>query len=224
MPLLNTLTFNIHSSIYFNNQIDLISNEDIQKTFKNFKQNEIISCVDYFPKAKKCQCHIYSHPYKLKHYYNITNNFPGGIFEYVREISLFDERPFKHEFFLQISQSFPLLKKLTVINVKQQNNKHSRISKNGKENLSIIKYPHLTELDLTLVHKDYIRQFLLDTKTCLPNNVYLLIDYRLTKKITRNFTRNTTRTNCAKLGYVFFSRRLEFPEHLKDYFPYTEIL
>ncbi|CAF0887525.1 unnamed protein product [Rotaria sordida] len=31
MPRLNTLTFNIHSSIYFNNQINLKSNGDIQK-------------------------------------------------------------------------------------------------------------------------------------------------------------------------------------------------
>jgi hypothetical protein len=28
------------------------------------------------------------------HYENITNNFPGGLFKYVRMVSLFDELPF----------------------------------------------------------------------------------------------------------------------------------
>jgi len=41
--------------------------------------------------------------YSLTYYDNITNNFPGGLFKYVVEISLYDERPFEHEFFLRIS-------------------------------------------------------------------------------------------------------------------------
>jgi hypothetical protein len=57
------------------------------------------------------QCHIYSYPYEWKCYKNITNNFPGGLFKCVYEVSLFDERPFEHEFFLQIAQSFPFMKK-----------------------------------------------------------------------------------------------------------------
>jgi hypothetical protein len=34
-------------------------------------------------------------PYYKK---NITNNFPGGLFKFVHEIWLLDERPFEHEF------------------------------------------------------------------------------------------------------------------------------
>ena len=52
----------------------------------------------------------------MKYYDNITNNFPGGLFKYVREVSLYDERPFEHEFFLRIAQSFPFMKKLTIKN------------------------------------------------------------------------------------------------------------
>ena len=107
----------------------------------------------------------------MKYYDNITNNFPGGLFKCVREISLFDEHPFEHEFFLRIAQSFPFMEKLTLNNYKPQNNKQCRKSKNDNQDLSIIKYPHLTKLNLYEAHDDYVEQFLVDTKTCLPNNV-----------------------------------------------------
>ncbi|CAF4319627.1 unnamed protein product [Rotaria sp. Silwood2] len=96
---LKKFAFNIYSNIRDYDALDLTSNEDIQHTFRTFKDYQIISTVDYFPKEKRGQCHIYSYPYNLKHYKNITNNFPGGLFEYVSEISLFDEHPFEHEFF-----------------------------------------------------------------------------------------------------------------------------
>ena len=91
MPQLNRFKFNIHSTVHDHNQIRLLSNEDIRHTFNDFQNSKIISCVDYFPEMKRGQCHIYSYPYELKEYHQITNNFPGGSFKYVREISLFDE-------------------------------------------------------------------------------------------------------------------------------------
>jgi hypothetical protein len=114
MQLLNELRFNICSFSHFYNKINLPSNEDIQHTFKDFKNKQIISSTDYFQgiklgQIKYSQCYIYLYPYKLKDYNNITNNFPGGLFRCVRKVSLFDEHPFEHEFFLRISQSFPLL-------------------------------------------------------------------------------------------------------------------
>ncbi|CAF3671306.1 unnamed protein product [Rotaria sp. Silwood1] len=83
---------------------------DGNEAFKNFKYNNIMSCVDHFPKAQIGQCHIYSYLYELEHYGTKANNFPGGIFKCVRKILLFDERSFEHEFFLRTSQSFPMLK------------------------------------------------------------------------------------------------------------------
>ncbi|CAF1557097.1 unnamed protein product, partial [Rotaria sp. Silwood1] len=112
MSRLNKFTFNIHSSSCFYDQINLSSNEDTQKTFRDFN-NKIVYGVDYFPKANYGQCHIYSYPYKLNYYDNITNNFPDGIFTCVRKMSLFDEHPFEHEFFLRLAQSFPLIEELT---------------------------------------------------------------------------------------------------------------
>ncbi|CAF5062357.1 unnamed protein product, partial [Rotaria sp. Silwood1] len=97
MPKLNNFTFNIHSLSSFYKKINLSLNQDIQKTFRVLNDKQIIYWTDYFPKQKKGHCHIYSCPYKLNGYNYITNNFPGGIFKSVREVSLFDERPFEHE-------------------------------------------------------------------------------------------------------------------------------
>jgi hypothetical protein len=41
---------------------NLPSNDDIQITFNNFK-NQIISSIDYFPREKLFYTHIYSYPY-----------------------------------------------------------------------------------------------------------------------------------------------------------------
>ncbi|CAF3878103.1 unnamed protein product [Rotaria sp. Silwood1] len=225
MLFLNKFTFNIRSFSHFYNQINIPSNEDIQHTFNDYKDNQIISCVDYFPSRNSSQCHIYSYPYKLKHYDNITNNFSGGIFKCVREVSLFDERPFEHEFFLRIAESFPLMEKLTLINMKPQINKFYQQSKKDDQHLSIvIKYSHLMNLNLTKIDEAYLEQFLLDTKMSLPNGIFLQTDYQLLNNVTHNFTRNETRNNCAKLKIIFFINKSEFPEHLKDYFPCAKIL
>ncbi|CAF4433860.1 unnamed protein product [Rotaria magnacalcarata] len=89
---------------------------------------------------------------KLNYYDDITNNLPGGILKYVRKVSLFDEHPFEHEFFLRIAQSFSMMENLTV------------------------------QLDLIHTYKDYHAQFLLDTKTCLPFDVLVSMQYELLKK------------------------------------------
>lgn len=60
-------------------------------------------------------------------YISKFNNFTFGIhpintFYTVREVPLFNERPFKHEFLLPIAQSFPFLKNLCVRNGKSIKN------------------------------------------------------------------------------------------------------
>ncbi|CAF2986737.1 unnamed protein product [Rotaria sp. Silwood2] len=220
---LNSFTFNIRSFNSRYNQTDLPSNEDIQKTFKDFKYNKIISCVDDFQKSRYNQCHIYSYPYEWKCYNKITNNFPGGLFKCVNEVSLFDERPFEHEFFLQIQKSFPFMKKLTITNRKAQMNKRRRKSKNDDENLSIINYYHLTELRFFRAHEDYLEEFLLATKTSLLNNVYLFVGRDLLEKVTDNCTRDATRLNCSKIIYCYSKYDTQLEEHIKDYFFHTDI-
>jgi hypothetical protein len=201
MTKLNKFTFNILTITSVQNQIGLPSNEDIHYTFRDLKNSQIISSIEYVRKEQKSRCHFYSYPYLWKVYNNITNSFSGGLFRCVRVISVSDERPFEHEFFLRISQSFPFLKKLTIVNDEPQKNQQCRKSNDDNESLTIIQYPFLTKLDLLEAHDDYVEQFLLDTKTCLPNNVHLIIFYLTLKKITNNFTRNETRINASKVKY-----------------------
>ncbi len=162
------------------------------------------------------QCHFYSYSYpsELTIYELITNNFPGGIFQKVRRVSLQDERPFEHEFFFRISQSFPFMERLVVSNKKPQ--KKQTISKITKSRF--IKYPYLIELDLYHAHKDYYKQFLFDDRSCLPKNISVYMDYRFAKKVTQNFTSNAARNNCAKIVFIAFLNKSKFPDHIKDYF------
>jgi len=154
----------------------------------------------------------------LEFYKDITNNFPGGLFKYVTEVSLYDESPFEHEFFLRLAQSFPLMTALTVVNWKSQNAKRRRKGKRQNENVSVIEYPSLTTLNLFDVHDDYIEQFLSHTKTCLLKDVHLLINYKPLKRVTHNFKRETTRINCAKILCTCLEEKIRFPIHTKDYF------
>ncbi len=181
--------------------------EDIQHSFEHFSEKG------------KGQCHIYSYPFTIGVYPNIANNFPGGLFICVSEISLFDEHPFEHEFFVHITESFPLLKRLTIQNEKPQCAK----SKNIYKNLLIIQYPHLENLHFKRTHGDYIEQFLIDTKTDLPSNVTLCSDYKFLKRLTHQFTRNPIRLNCGKMEYVCSERIIHFPKHFQNYFFKTDI-
>jgi hypothetical protein len=221
MPLLNKFTFNIYSETDFYNENNIPSNEYIQQTFEHFPNKQIISCVDYFPGIRNSQCHFYTYPYssQLTIYENITNNFPGGIFRKVHRVSLFDERPFEHQFFFRISQSFPFMETLIISNRKAQKNKQFRKSSNQNQDLSIIKYSHLIVLDLRCAHKDYYKQFLFDDRSRLPKKISVYMDYRFAKKVTQNFTSNAARKNCAKIVSTAFLNNSKFPDHIKDYFP-----
>jgi hypothetical protein len=196
LPRLKIFGFNICSFINHYNQIGLLRNEDIQNTFRGFPNNQTITCIDYFPDKNEGQCHVYSYPFTLTSYERITNNFPGGLFTYVRRVSLFDEYPFEHEFFIRIQKSFPFMEDLTVTNWKAQ-------YKNDNRDLSLIHYHHLTCLDLTEVHDDYIEQFLLDTKTSLPFNLDLSVHYESIRRVTHDFKRIETRINYSKINCAY---------------------
>jgi hypothetical protein len=221
VPRLYKFTFNIRSTIKHRNQTNFPLNEQIEKTFEYFSNNQIITSIDHFEEEGYSQCHIYSYPYKLKTYGYITNNFRGGLFPSVTEVSLYDERPFEHEFFLRIAQSFPFMKELTIKNRKAQNHKQLIKSNNDNQMLSIISYPNLSRLDLTKTHDDYVELFLFDRKMALPNNLHLCVDYQSLKKVTYNFTRSTIPNNCTKLAGLYFYPVDQIDEQIKNYFPHT---
>ncbi|CAF1590981.1 unnamed protein product [Rotaria sordida] len=112
IPKLKKFIFNIGSLTYLGNQHYLSSNENIKHSSKKFQNSEMISNIDYFERTRFLYSHIYSHPYTWDFYHHISNNFRGGLFKSVRIISLFDEQPFEHDFFLLIAQSFPYFSRL----------------------------------------------------------------------------------------------------------------
>jgi len=216
MTKLKEFKFDIRSIIRFNNQLNLPSIEDIQKTFIKFKNDHIISSIDYFPKLNQFHCHSYSYPYTQIYYDNISNNFSGGFFQCVHKISLFDERPFEHEFFLRLAQSFPFMKELVLHNRQQQ--------KNENQQWSIIEYLHITVLDLVQTHDNYVEQFLNNAKSCLRNYIHLHVDYNTLKRVTENFTSDVTRINCSKIKWLILYNKPNLCPGLKDYFFHSEIL
>lgn len=214
MPLLHEFRFNIRSMIPFHSGMYLVSNDDIQRTFKNFPDYEVISSVDYFPHDRCGQCHIYSYPYTLTHYDNISNHFSGGLFNCVQIVTLFDEHPFEHEFFMRIAQAFPFLKDLTITNSKPQKYKqHSNLNDENRD-ISIIVYSHLTELHFIQAHDDYVEQFLLDTKTCFLNDIYVSIHDDVLQRVTHNFTRDATQKNYSKIKTLHLHERLDLSKYL----------
>ncbi|CAF2216084.1 unnamed protein product [Rotaria magnacalcarata] len=159
----------------------------------------------------------------MEYYGDISNNFPGGLFNYVRMVSLLDEHPFEHEFFLGIVQSFPFMEKLCLINHSSQQCKKFYESNNDNRNLFAIKYSFLSELVIVDVHDDYVEQFLLDTKTYLPYNIIFRVNYKSLQRATHCFTRDATRINCAKINKLKLDGESKSSNCLKQYFPCANI-
>ena len=211
---LNRFSFSISSYIFANSEAILPSLEDIQRTFDDFSNLQVLSSVDYFPKAQLARCLIYSCPSLLQYYDIITNHFPGGLFINVRIVSLIDERPFEHEFFHAIQQSFPFLQRLSVENDQPQ--KCKQFFK------SVIEYPYLNELIIVDVHDDYIEQFLVHSKASFQN-ITLHINYESLQRITHHFTRDDTRMNCTQINQLVLYGERNHSHCLQEYFPYAKV-
>ena len=203
MLRLSQLTFDIRSIMKMNNQTILPSKEDIQKTFESLQYTEIKSYINHFQNRNEYQCHVYTYPSQMSFYHYLSNQFPGGYYPYVSIVSLYDEYPFEHQFFLQLVQSFPFIEKLVLSNNQSQQCKHSCQSKNANYHFSVVKYAHVIELHLNSINDDYIEEFLCDTKTSFRNNIRLHIPVNALSRVTKHFTRNDTRKNCAKVDSLF---------------------
>ncbi|CAF3912460.1 unnamed protein product [Rotaria sp. Silwood1] len=216
MSNLHTFLFDIVTHIININEASK-SSDDIRRTFVQH-----VDCyIDCSPN-KEGRCHIYSLPFTMKYMHAVTNNFPGGIFRTVRTSSLFDDiRPFEYDFFKRISHSFPLFNQLTIFNSIQQNEKGTQNSYDNKKRFLIIEFVHLSKLNLSYAHFNYIEQFLLNTNTYLPSLNELEIQYEHLLSVIENFTSDATRFVCAKL------KRLHTPGtsvHSKDFYLYFPLL
>lgn len=125
-----------------------------------------------------------------------------------------------NDLILNVVNPLPFLKKLTfnICSYIRFNNQLTLLN-----NEDIQHTFNLVYLDLTKAYQDYYEQFLFDTKTCLPHHICIDMNYKSARKVTRNFRRNSFRSNCAKMRDVLFFKRLQYPKHLKDYFPCAKI-
>ncbi|CAF4228572.1 unnamed protein product, partial [Rotaria magnacalcarata] len=87
----------------------------------------------------------------------ITGSFPGGRFMNIRVLHMFDiVQSFEHEFFAQISLSFPVLNHLTLSNAISKNVTPLQQILKPENASSIIEFSHLVELGCFDVHIDYV--------------------------------------------------------------------
>ncbi|CAF4159576.1 unnamed protein product [Adineta steineri] len=225
MPQLRSFTF------YVCTYVDLVavpyelSSEDIQLTLANIEQH-IGSMVNYvtnsvnFVYGVRAACSVFSLPFGFDYLRDIGNNFPNIVFSSVTYLVIQDIIPFEHEFFMRIARSFPLLKHLFIRNKESQNlNGLMTLSSDNCQLHSIIKYPHLTILGVVSAHRDYIEQFLDETKTFVPCLTEFEVYVDDLKTVTKDFTREETRRNSAKVKKITSIEPVVHSEDLCLYFP-----
>ncbi|CAF2117090.1 unnamed protein product [Rotaria magnacalcarata] len=225
MPRLNNFTFNIHTNVDKNNlEIAFSSNEDIQRSFSRKEYGPVASHIENFtrenkrrchsyslPYEFKSRCHIYSLPYQFKSLHLLNNSFQSGIFDNVQSLIMTDFCPFEHNFFNVISQSFPVLEKLGIINDEPQKDK--------QQSTPLIIFSHLIYLDLHGAHANYAEQFLVDKHCHLPCLLDLKIGYESLVLVTNNFTNDATRLTCSKLTSLCIKGAFVPPKTFHEYFP-----
>ncbi len=218
MPHLQKFIFDIVTAYVQIDQQLKPSSDDIRRTF--IQKGYHADCyIDYHFKDMG-RCHVYSLPFHMERMGEITHSFPGGMFMNVHVLSMVDYfHSFEHDFFAQISRSFPLLRRLTVCNQIEQKERPSHQLVRPEQASSIIQYSHLVELDCAYVHIDYVEHFLSSLDTRLPCLSKIHVQYDHLVIVTDNFTRNTTSMNCAKLKLINFKDKVS-TVHSKDFYLY----
>jgi hypothetical protein len=219
MPQLHSFTFYICTYV---KTVDLsykLSSEDIQQTLTNIGQQHVTSIVNYI-QGGIAACSIFSLPFEFDYLKHLGNKFPNIVFTYVTFLLVEDTDPFKHEFFIRIARSFPLLKYLRIFNIESQVlDGLMTFSSDNCQLHSIIEYPHLTILDVKYAHRDYVEQFLNETKAFVPCLTEFGVCVYNLKAVTKDFTREETRRNCAKVKKLIVREPLVYSKDFWFYFP-----
>lgn len=176
MLRLNKFVFFISNSTDINDLIPCLSNDYLQRTFKNIGYDQVVSIIDYIG-IDFATYHIFSLPFGFDRFESIDNNFPSIVFNNVTYLCVSDDIPFEHEFFKRIAQFFPFLKNLHISNSKRQSSNLVQLQSNIDQSYSIVEYPHLTSLNFIYAHIDYAQQFLLHTRTSVPQLTELEVGY-----------------------------------------------
>jgi hypothetical protein len=217
MPDLHTFIFYI-SAKYIISLTDRESIADIQQRFKNIKYGQTACIMDYYNGAQ-ATCHIYSLPFTFTRLGQISNHFPSIVFGTVTHLHAYDMIPMKHEFFMRISQAFPLLKCFSLNNQISQSVIWDTLKSEDNSSYSVIEYSHLMSLNILDAHTDYVEQFLLETKTHIPRLTELIVNYTQLKTVTMDFTRDATRRNCSNVKRLIRKQSARISKALYQYFP-----
>jgi hypothetical protein len=212
MPQLHKFTFSINTTV-LNTDLELVlpSNDDIRLSFIEKGNRHFGSRVHNRLCEMIGQCHIFSLPYQFETYLLMSNSFQGDVFDTVRSMRMIDSYPFEHELFKKISEHFPFLRNLTVINSTGQKNK--------QHSSTFITFPHLEELNITIVSVDYAEQFLFEKNTRLPRLLELRIGYETLATVTNNFTNDLARLNCSQIRRLVTKELYVRPKDFHLYFP-----
>jgi len=222
---LHTFVFYISTEIDAEHGVPAVSNDEIQRTFTNIRYGQVGCFIDYC-KSGCTISHVFSLPVSFDRLETIRNNFPNIIFNNVTSLSIIGSVPFKHEFFVRLAQSFPLLKSLHLSNLSLQSEDSDELESDNNELYLAVEYPHMTSLDI-LYAVDYAEQFLDESKARLPNLIQLKIDYVILQDVTENFTRDATRANCMKVKRLILADDYDDNEMIvqpKDFYIYFPLL
>ncbi|CAF1135525.1 unnamed protein product [Rotaria sp. Silwood1] len=121
IPYLHTFIFDIVTEDVIINKAYLPTSDDVRRAFIQKGYN--VDCyIDYLWNERRSQCHIYPLPFTIKRINAITNKYlPCGVFKHVRKLCVSDPiRSIEYDFFVLISQAFPLLEDLTVLSTVNQ--------------------------------------------------------------------------------------------------------
>jgi hypothetical protein len=219
MPQLHSFTFSICTFVDTVGLSYKLSSEDIQQTLTNIGQQHVTSIVNYM-NGGIAACSIFSLPFEFECLKDIGNNFPNIVFSYVTYLLVEDANPLKHEFFIRIARSFPKLKYLRIFNMKSSGFHDSMtFSSDNRQLYSTIVYSHLTRLDVSYAHRDYVEQLLNETKTYTPCLTELEVSSGHLKDVTKDFKREETRCNCAKVKKLNVLGPLVSSKDFFFYFP-----
>ena len=183
------------------------------RNMKYQQTSDIVCCHN-----NEATYHLFTLPFEFIKIFTMGNRFPNIRFNNVIELWVLDVVPFEHEFFLRISRAFPLLKNFIVSDFKSVIIDDIHLSDNI-QSYEIVKYPHLTALDLTRAGVSCVDKLLDENKTHLPRLNQLRIFYETLRITTENFTREATRRNCANITRLFTNRQFAGSKDYYSYFP-----
>lgn len=210
-----------HFSIYtyvceLNNPISQdLSNDDLQQSFIDNQFGQVRSYVHENSSKDIYGCHVYSIPFQFKEFLRLGYSFPNDVFVAVRTLFIHDYISWDSHFFNRINQSFPLMEILIIANSSSQIN-------NNHEQLPIVIFNRLSNLDLSYLHIDYIEQFLFNRYTHLPRLCQLQINYENLITLTNSFTNDPIQFNFSHIRRVITNEPCVRPQNFLRYFPSLE--